>query len=270
MTKDQHNTIRQCNFKSYLFRSEQARILFIELREKNSCISPIHIIHPLIAKEVLNQLSQNRPQSDIVNDLLDEKVLLQHRFGRDDFIKFIRDLFLMRDRKSRVEHNPEKAIKLLQTAYKQFDKDAFFAQQLARLHYMHEKFEEAKSWAETARRQLPGNSFILHTEGQVYKRWFNLLLNRKKNDLTPEDVIKLIELIAENAAKNERDSMNDSAFFGEVDVGCQLLQMLSSQLVFSKNREKENMELLKYLLTDYIPEEIEKPWFEYHSRLKGL
>ncbi|XP_073516442.1 sterile alpha motif domain-containing protein 9-like [Phyllobates terribilis] len=296
MTKDQHNAILQCNFKSYLFRSEQARLLFIELREKNSCISIIHIIHPLIAKEVLNQLSSIRPQSDIANDLLDEKVLLQHRFGRDDFIKFIRDLFLLRYRKSRgdsvdtffspmiehvceVEQNPEKAIKLLEAAYKQFDKDAFFAQQLARLHYMHEKFEEAKSWAETARCQLPGNSFILHTEGQVYKRWFNLALDRKKNDLTPEDVIELIEhslksmecfRAAENAAKTEMDSMNDSAFFGEVDVGCRLLQMLSSQLVFSKNRGEENMELLKYLLTDYIPAEIEKPWFQYHSRLKGL
>ncbi|XP_075207627.1 sterile alpha motif domain-containing protein 9-like [Anomaloglossus baeobatrachus] len=296
MTKDQHNTIRQCNFKSYLNKSEQARLLFIELREKNSCISSIHIIHPLIAKELLNQLSEIRPQSDIANDLLDEKVLLQHRFGRDEFIKFIRDLFLLRYRKSRgdsvdtffspmiehvceVEQNPEKAIKLLKAAYEQFDKDAFFAQQLARLHYMHEKFEEAQTWAETARRQLPTHSFILHTEGQVHKRWFNVHLERKKNDLTREDVIDLIERslksmecfrAAERAAKAETDSMNDSAFFGEVDVGCRLLQMLSSQLVFSKNRGEENTELLKYLLTDYIPEEIEKPWFKFHSRLKGL
>ncbi|XP_056407908.1 sterile alpha motif domain-containing protein 9-like [Hyla sarda] len=296
MTKDKHNEIRKYNFKSYLFRSEQARLLFIELREKNTWISSIHIIHPLIAKEVLNQLSKNRPQSEIAKDLLKEDVLLKHRFGRDDFIKFIRDLFLLRYRKSRgdsvdtffspmiehvceEEHDTEKAISLLKAAYERFDKDPFVAQQLARLHYMHEKFEEARKWAETAKSLLPDNSFILHTEGQVYKKWFNVLFDRKKNDLTPENVIELIELslksmecfrAAEKAAKSETDMMNDSAYFGEVDVGCRLLQMLSSQPVFSKNRGKENTKLLNYLLTDYIPPEIEKPWIKFHSHLKGL
>ncbi|KAM3920832.1 sterile alpha motif domain-containing protein 9-like isoform 1-T2 [Leptodactylus fuscus] len=296
MTKDEHKTIRQHNFKSYLFRSEQARILFIELREENTCISSIRFIHPLIAKEVLNQLSEIHPQSEIAKDLLEEKVLLQHRFGRDDFIKFIRNLFLLRYWKRRgdsvdtffspmiehvceMEHNTEKAIKLLKAAYERFDKDPFFAQQLARLHYMHEKFEEARIWAETAKSHLPHNSFILHTEGQVYKKWFNVLFDKKKNDLTPENVTELIELslksmecfrAAENAARNEMDSMNDSAFFGEVDVGCRLLQMLSSRPVFSENRGEENIELMKYLLTDYIPAEIEKSWFKFHSRLKGL
>ncbi|XP_069809138.1 sterile alpha motif domain-containing protein 9-like isoform X1 [Dendropsophus ebraccatus] len=299
LTKDQHNKMREYNFKSYLFKSEQARLLLIELRDKNTCISTIKIIHPLVAKEVLNQLLEDRPQSEIAKDLLEEKVLLQHRFGREEFIKFIRDLFFLRYRKSRgdsvdtffspmiehvckVEHDVEKAVQLLKAAYVQFDKNPFFAQQLARLHYMHDKFEEARTWAETAKSRLPSNSCILDTEGQVYRKWFNVLLDRKdrkKNELTPEDVIKLIELslksmecfrAAEKAAKSEPDSMNNSAYFGEIDVGCRLLKLLSSQPVFSKNNVKENTKLLKYLLTDYIPTEIEKPWTKFHSLLKGL
>ncbi|KAM4691159.1 sterile alpha motif domain-containing protein 9-like [Rhinophrynus dorsalis] len=293
-TKDQHNRVRQCNFKSYL--SEQARLLFIELRESTTWITSIHIIHPLVAKEVLNQLSGRRPQSEIARDLLEEKVLLQHRFGRDEFIKLIRDLFLRRHRKSRgdnvdsffspliehvcaVEKDIEKAISLLKAAYERFDKDPFFAQQLARLHYKNEKFEDAKQWAEIAKSQLPDDSFILDTEGQVYKKWFNVTLDKKKTELSPAEVIELIELglksmecfrAAEKAAKSEMDNMNNSGYFGEVDVGCRLLQMLSSHAVFSKNEGGQSTELLDYLLTDYIPKEIEKPWFKLHGRLKGL
>ncbi|XP_063816974.1 sterile alpha motif domain-containing protein 9-like isoform X2 [Pseudophryne corroboree] len=294
--KNDHRTLRQCNFKSYLFKSSQARLLFIELREKNTWISSIHIIHPIVAKEVLNQLAGIRSQSDIANDLLEEKVLFQHRFGRDEFIRSIRDLFLRRNRKSRgdsddtffsplIEHvckkekDKEKAVLLLKAAYERFDKNPFLAQQLARLYYTHEKFEDAKKWAEIAKSHLSDNSFILDTEGQVYKKQFNVLLDKKQHDFTPEEVIKLIDIAlksmecfraAEKAAKSEVDSMNNSGYLGEVDVGCRLLQMLSSQPVFSKNSGTEHTELLNYLLTDYIPEDIKEPWFKLHGRLKGL
>ncbi|KAM8945731.1 sterile alpha motif domain-containing protein 9-like [Pelodytes ibericus] len=293
-TKDQHSRLRQCNFQSCL--SVQAKLLFIELRETTTWINSIHIIHPLVAKEVLNQLSGKRPQSEIARDLLEEKVLLQHRFGRDEFIKFIRDLFIRRHRKSRgdnvdsffspliehvsaVEKDIEKAIKLLISAYERFDKDPFFAQQLARLHYTYEKFEDAKKWAGIAKSHLPDVSVILDTEGQVYKKWFNVILDKKKNDQTPEEFIEIIEFglksmecfrAAEKAAKSEMDSMNNSGYFGEVDVGCRLLQMLSSHAAFSKDKGKESIELLDYLLTDYIPDEIKEPWFKLHGRLKGL
>ncbi|KAM4664285.1 sterile alpha motif domain-containing protein 9-like isoform 1-T2 [Discoglossus pictus] len=292
-TKDENIKLRQCNFKSSL--SEQAKLLFIELRESTTYITSIHIIHPLVAKEVLNQLSGTRPQSEIARDLLEEKVLLQHRFGRDEFIRFIRDLFLRRHRKSRgdnvdsffspliehiceVEKDRDKAIHLLKTAFEKFDKDPFFAQQLARLYYRHEQFEDAKKWAEIAKSQLPYNSMILDTEGQVYKKWFNVIMD-KKTDLTPDKVINLIETglkaiecfrTVQRVAKSEMDSINNTGYIGEIDVGCRLLQMLSNQVFFAKSKDGESTELLKYLLTDYIPKDIELPWFNLHGRLKGL
>ncbi|XP_069511086.1 sterile alpha motif domain-containing protein 9-like isoform X2 [Ambystoma mexicanum] len=293
-TDDYRNRMRQYNFRACL--SEQAKLLFIEITETTTWISSIHIIHPLVAKEILQQLSGNRPQSQIAADLLEERVLLEHRFGKDDFLKFIRDLFLRRYKKSRgdsvdsffsplivhicdVERNCEKAIDLLKAAYERFGKDPFFAQQLARLNYSYEKFEDAKKWAELAKLHSPDDLYILHTEGQVYKKWFNVLMDKKRNEHTPAEVFTLIELAikamecfraSENAAKSDLDSMNNSAYFSEADVGCRLLQLLSTVEGFQSNKESENVKLVHYLLTDYIPEEILKPWYKFHSHLKGL
>ncbi|XP_061471492.1 sterile alpha motif domain-containing protein 9-like isoform X2 [Rhineura floridana] len=285
--------MRQYDFISHL--SEQARLIFIELRETTTYISSIQIIHYVVAKEILNQLSGCRTQSEIAMDLLQEKVFLHHRFGREEFTKFFRDLFIRRDKKSRgdntdslfspfIEHvcrfeNPEKAIDILKHAYECLGKDAFFAQQLARLHYNYEKFEDATYWAEVAKSHLPNDSFILDTEGQVYRKWFSFRMDKKTDEDTPEDIIQIIELAlkamkcfrgAQQAAKSERDSMNNSGYFGEVEVGCRLLKLLSTLDVFPKNSKGEHPELVQYLITDYIPDDIKKPWGKLHSRLKGL
>nr|XP_056705123.1 sterile alpha motif domain-containing protein 9-like [Euleptes europaea] len=289
----QERSIREYDFISHL--SEQARLIFIELRETTTYISSIQIIHHLVAKEILNQLSGDRPQSEIATDLLQEKALLGHRFGREEFIKFIRDLFIRRDKKSRgdnadslfspfIEHvcnteNPEKAIEVLKNAYECLGKDAFFAQQLARLHYVYDKYEDAKYWAETAKSHLPNDSFILDTEGQVYRKWFNFRVDNRKDEESHEDIIQMIVIAlkamkcfrsAQQAAKSEQDSMNNSGYFGEVEVGCRLLKLLSSLEVFPKNARGEYPKLVQYLLTDYIPDDIQKPWGKLHSQLKGL
>ncbi|XP_042308831.1 sterile alpha motif domain-containing protein 9-like [Sceloporus undulatus] len=286
-------TVRQYDFISNL--SEQARLIFIELRETTTYISSIRIIHHLVAKEILNQLSGSQTQSEIAMEFLQEKAFLQHRFGREEFIKFIRDLFIRRDKKSRgdntdslfspfIEHvcnteNPEKAIEVLKYAYECLGKDAFFAQQLARLHYVYEKFEDAKLWAEVAKSRLPNDSFILDTEGQVYRKWFSFRVDKKSDEDTPEDTIQIIEIAlkamkcfraTQQAAKSEKDTMNNSGYFGEVEVGCRLLKLLSTLDVFPKDTKGEHPELVQYLLTDYIPEDIKKPWGKLHSRLKGL
>ncbi|XP_041077540.1 sterile alpha motif domain-containing protein 9-like [Polyodon spathula] len=289
----QNDKVRQHHFESQL--SEQARLVFVHLTENPTYISSIRIIHPLVAKEILHQLSSNKQQSAIAMDLLQEKLLFEHRFGRDDFMKFIRNLFIRRYKRSKgdntdsffsplIEHvcdeeeNPTKAMALLKVAYTSFGKDPFFAQQLARLHYTHEKFEEAKHWAEVAKSHLPHDSFILHTEGQVYKKWFNVKYDLLvKEEATAENTVEIIGIAlkatecfraSEKEAKSEGDFINNSAYFGEIDVGCRLLQLISSVNVFSN--ESGHSELLHYLLTDHIPEEVKKPWHKLHSRLKGL
>ncbi|KFO92582.1 Sterile alpha motif domain-containing protein 9-like, partial [Buceros rhinoceros silvestris] len=170
---------RAYDFKNHL--SEQARMIFIELRDSTTYISSVQIIHCLVAREILHQLSGNEPQSQLAMTLLKEKTL----FGQDEFIKFIRDLFIRRGKRSRgdrtdtlfspfIEHvceaeDCEKAIAVLKAAYELLGKDPFFAQQLARLHYNNEKFPDAEYWAGVAKSHLPNDSYILDTEGQVYR-----------------------------------------------------------------------------------------------------
>ncbi|PIO28216.1 hypothetical protein AB205_0046770 [Aquarana catesbeiana] len=220
------SSLRQYNFNKCL--NEQARLIFIERVDPATSINCIHIIHSRVAEEILKQLPEY-PQSQIATDLLQENVLFLHRFGRDEFLGFVKDLLFRRRKISRgdgvdsymspliehvcnVEKQQEKAIKLLEEAYDRFDKHPLLAQQLARLYYKYDKYEEAKHWAEIAKSQLPKDSFILDTEGQL----------------------------------------------------------LSTLEIFPQNKNGESYELVQYLLTDYIPETIKKPWSKYHSHLKGL
>ncbi|XP_064532434.1 sterile alpha motif domain-containing protein 9-like [Pseudopipra pipra] len=287
------STSRVYDFKHRL--SEQARMIFIELRESTSYISSVRIIHCLVAKEILHQLSGNESQSQLAMNLIQEKTLFENRFGREEFIKFIKHLFIRRDKRSRgdntdtlfspfIEHvceaeDCEKAIAVLKAAYELLGKDPFFAQQVARLNYINEKFEDAKHWAEVAKGHLPDDSFILDTEGQVYRKWFSFTVDKMTEEDTPEMVIKKIEIAlkamkcfraAQQAAKAEREIMNNAGFHGEVEVGCRLLRFLSTVPVFRRSPEGEYTELVKYLTTDYIPEEIKRTWGRLHSRLKGL
>ncbi|XP_075128130.1 sterile alpha motif domain-containing protein 9-like, partial [Leptodactylus fuscus] len=288
-----HSDLRQYNFNNCL--SEQAKLIFIERVDPITSITCIHIIHPYVAEEILKQLPDN-PQSQIAMALLQEDVLFQHRFGRDEFLGFVRDLIFRRRKISRgdsvdsflspfIEHvcetekNQDKAINLLKVAYERFDKDPFLAQQLARLHYKYEKFEDAIQWAETAKAQLPNDSFILDTEGQVYKKRFGFLLDKSNNAVSLQDVPELIEhalkamqcfRAAQKASKAETETMNNAGYIGEVDVGCRLLKLLSTLEIFPQNENGKSHELLRYLLTDHIPEVIKKPWSKFHNHIKGL
>lgn len=288
---------RQHKFETSL--SDQAKLVLLHLKDEKTHIESIRIIHPLVAKEILQQLLEsNQTQSGLAMSLLCEEVLFEHRFGRDEYLSFLRHLFLRRSRISKgdkydsffsplieyvceIEKSPNKAIELLKEAFQRFHQDPFFAQQLARLHYTYEKFEEAKHWAETAAKQLPNNSYILDTKGQVYRKWFQAKCKTIENDnvsKTPqstadavETALKAIECFqeCERATVADMEDVNSSGFFSEVEVGCNLLKLISSLQVFS-NRTNGHSECMKYLLTDYIPEELESAWEPFHSRLKKL
>nr|XP_046271892.1 sterile alpha motif domain-containing protein 9-like [Scatophagus argus] len=279
--------------------SPQAKLVFLHLRDDKTHIDSIRIIHPLVAKEILKQLLGNQQtQSSLAMDLLCENVLFKHRFGRDEYLSFLRALFIRRSKISKgdkhdsffspliehvrkIEQNPEKAIELLTEAFQRFHRDPFFAQQLARLHYTCEKFEEAKDWAETAAKQLPNNSYILDTKGQVYRKWFQAKCKTIDNDNVPktaqntadavETALKALECFqeCEKAADADMENVNNSGFFSEVEVGCSMLKLISSLDVFA-SRTHGHSECMKYLLTDYIPEEIKDAWEPFHDRLKKL
>ncbi|XP_029627214.1 sterile alpha motif domain-containing protein 9-like [Salmo trutta] len=296
-------TIHMDRFRQHTFErslSEPAKLVFIHLRDDRTYIESIRIIHPFVAKEILQQLLGDHQQGQgtqgrLAMDLLHEDVLFEHRFGKEDYLRFLRDLFMKRCRISKgdesdsffsplIEHvskneGPDKAIELLREAYKRFNKDPFFAQQLARLNYRHNKFEEAEHWAEIAGKKMPNNSYILNTKGQVYRSWFNAKCKAIENvPKTVENTADAVETAlkamecfqdCEQAAIADHNSMNNSGFFAAVEVGFSLLKLISSLRVFS-NKAHGHSESLKYLLTDYVPEEVKEPWEHFHSKLKNL
>ncbi|XP_033999463.1 sterile alpha motif domain-containing protein 9-like [Trematomus bernacchii] len=272
--------------------SDEARIIFIHLNDESSThISSIRIIHRKLAEELLTQLSANVPQSDIAMDLITDKVLMNHTIARDELLKFIRDLLIKRSKKSRgdsvdtalsplIEHisneegGVQKAVDLMKAAYLALGQDAYVAHQLARLLYTKFRFEEALEWAEEAKSLLPLDPVILDTLGQVYKRWFYHLVDTCRTP-SPESDIKIIStalkgISAFRASEKSltKEAVNRCSYYGEVDVGCRLLKFLSEVNVFSNNTGKS--ELMQYLLTDYIPEDVKKTWQGFHPQLKGL
>ncbi|XP_055005600.1 LOW QUALITY PROTEIN: sterile alpha motif domain-containing protein 9-like [Boleophthalmus pectinirostris] len=273
--------------------SEEAKLLFVDLRDNTTHFSSIRIIHKLVAEELLKQLSKDLPQSAIAKALIQNNVLINHRFGRDEFLKFIKALVIRRNKKSRgdsedtafsplTEHititeGLQKAIELLTNAYNSLGKDGIVAQQLARLLYTNQKFEEALEWAEKAKSFLPSDTFVLDTLGQVYKRWFYHLFDSVEEELlSPERGVEIISTAlkaisafrdSEKTPKKDTVSLN-SSYFGEVDVGCRLLKFLTKVDIFAITTGKSL--LLNYLLTEYIPETVKKPWQKFHSLLKGL
>nr|XP_040046902.1 LOW QUALITY PROTEIN: sterile alpha motif domain-containing protein 9-like [Gasterosteus aculeatus aculeatus] len=295
-------TVRWEMFRQHEFEEslgDRGKLVFLHLRDEKTHIESIRIIHPLIAEEILKQhLGNQQTRSSLAMDLLRDDVHLRERFGREEYHSFLKALFIRRARISKgdtydsffsplVEHvnekekSPEKAIDLLKEAFERFNKDSFFAQQLARLHYTYEKFEEAKYWAETAAKKQPNNSYILDTKGQVYKKWFQAKCKAIENDNVPktaqniadavETALKALDCFqeCEKAADADMDNSNSSGYFSEVEVGCSLLKLISSSQVFS-NRTNGHSECMKYLLTEYIPEEVEDAWEPFHGRLKKL
>ncbi|XP_056263731.1 sterile alpha motif domain-containing protein 9-like [Pseudoliparis swirei] len=289
---------RQHEFEKSL--GDQAKLIFLHLRDDKTHIKSIRIIHPLVAKEILEQLlGDKQTQSSLAMSLLCNTVLFEHRFGRAEYLSFLKALLITRSRISKgdkydsffsplivhvreKEKSPDKAIELLTKAFQCFHNDPFFAQQLARLHYTDEKFEEAKYWAETAAQQLPKNSYILDTKGQVYKKWFEAKCKAIENDRvqkTPENIadavataLKALECFqeCEKAAEADPERNNSSGFFSEVEVGCSVLKLISSSEVFA-NRANGHSECMKYLSTpEYIPEEVENAWAPFHDGLKKL
>uniref|UniRef100_A0A3B4YUK8 SAM domain-containing protein n=1 Tax=Seriola lalandi dorsalis TaxID=1841481 RepID=A0A3B4YUK8_SERLL len=274
--------------------SDEAKLIFIHLKQDSTHISSIRIIHPLVAKEVLSQLSAKLPQSDIAMDLINDKVLINHRFDRDEFLKFIAALFIRRRKMSRgdpkdtafsplIEHvsteggGVQKAVDLMKAAYIALGKHAYVAQQLARLLYTNLRFKEALEWAEEAKSLLPHDIIVLDTLGQVYKKWFYHLYDTcEEKQPSPERGIEIISTAlqgisafraSEKTPTKDTVSLNYS-YYGEVDVGCRLLSFLSAVDVFSSDTGKS--ELMQYLLTDYIPAEVKTPWQRFHLQLKGL
>ncbi|XP_038633810.1 sterile alpha motif domain-containing protein 9-like [Scyliorhinus canicula] len=254
--------------------------------EPSAGIQCVRMIHCKVAEQVLEQMKG--PQSQTVTHLLHRNEFFKY-YSSAQVVKFVKQLFIKRKGntgrvkmfspliKHICEHeNENKAEGVLEKACKCFDKDAFVAQQFARFLYLQKKFEKAETWVKIADSLQPSNSYILHTQGQIYKKWlYDLRLPDRQQP--PQEFSKAIKLAlkaidafqsSQEASKSESD-WNNAGYFGEVVVACYLVQFMSSLDIF-KSINGCHINLIKYLLTGWIPEQITIAWAEFHVELKGL
>ncbi|XP_072098436.1 sterile alpha motif domain-containing protein 9-like [Mobula birostris] len=266
-----------------------AACLFEELTE----ISSVRIVHCKVAEEILNQMTCSQSQSRTAARLLEESTFTKH-YAAIKVDGFIRHLFVQRkDHMERaklsfssfithVSQNESKmaAIEILIKACKCFNEDAFVIQQLVRFLCKEKKFEQAENWVERARNLAPSNSYILHTEGEMYNKWlrseFSIPYLTKQNR-PPCVFSKAIKmgLKAIDAFQNSQEASklenewNNAGCFGEIDVGCYIVNFMSELDIF-KYRNGCYMNLVKYLLTDWIPEGMDDTLGGLHEKLKML
>ncbi|XP_072339862.1 sterile alpha motif domain-containing protein 9-like [Scyliorhinus torazame] len=245
----------------------------------------IRIIHCKVAEQVLEQMKG--PQSQIVVHLLHINEFFKYH-SSPQVVKFVKQLFIKRKYTTDgvkpfsplIEHickteNRNEAEGVLGKACKCFDKDAVVAQQFARFLCLLKKFDKAETWVKKAHSLQPSNSYILHTQGQIYKNWMHSL--GMPGGQHPQEFSKAIKLAlkaidafqrSQEASKSECD-WNNAGYFGEVVIACYLVQFMSSLDIF-KSINGCHINLLKYLLTGWIPEQINTAWAEFHVELKGL
>uniref|UniRef100_A0A672H725 Zmp:0000000735 n=1 Tax=Salarias fasciatus TaxID=181472 RepID=A0A672H725_SALFA len=287
-------------FRQHLFEkslSEQAKLVFLHLRDDKTHIESIKIIHPLVAKEILQQLlGPQQTHNSLAFDLLHENVLFEHRFGRDDYLSFLRQLFLRRFKISKGDkysffspfmihvlenenRKPDEAIEFLRKAFQKVHDDPFLLQELLLCLQLFRKcFQIVMQWITelTDIGSFSGSTVTdriffridieqkIKTKNKTKKKLFRL-------ERCGESTLKALKCFqeCETAANKEMDNLNSYGFFAEVEVGYSLLKLISSLQVFA-NKGNGHSECMKYLVTDYIPEEVKDAWEPFHDQLKNL
>ncbi|XP_059804241.1 sterile alpha motif domain-containing protein 9-like isoform X2 [Hypanus sabinus] len=283
----QRECAQHITFQSML--NGMANYLLEELTE----ISSVRIVHCKVAEEILKQMTCSQSQSKTAAKLLEESTFTKH-YAAVKVDGFIRHLFVQRkDHMYRAKlsfssfithisqiESKNAAIDILIKACKRFDEDAFVIQQLVRFLCKEKKFEQAEKWVEKARNLAPSNSYILHTEGEMYNKWIRskftipYLTEQNRSPCIFSKAIKM-GLKAIDAFQNSQEASklenewNNAGCFGEIDVGCYIVNCMSELDIF-KYKNGCYMNLVKYLLTDWIPEGLDNILGGLHEKLKML
>ncbi|GAB1290522.1 Sterile alpha motif domain-containing protein 9-like [Apodemus speciosus] len=246
----------------------------------------IRIIHPLIATHCLEELemSYRMDKCQIALNMLEESIFYDSGIGRDKFKHDVQTLLLTRQRKEHgaesdtlfspfiEELQNEQTEKVLIAGSDRFPQNAFICQALARHFYLKEKnFSTALVWANLAKRKASKNSYISDTLGQVYKSEIRQWLGKNNKCISVADLTHFLE-VAEKASKAFKDSQeqtdskdyetdawsprksqrrydtyNTAGFFGEIEVGLDIIQVLQLTPLFHKENEMSKESMAQFL-----------------------
>ena len=255
--------------------SSEIRILINESMA-SSCgyINSIRITHPLLSKVILQLLCTKNDTYSLSNVALD---FLSHKefFSNGGFVavrklqQIVTNVLIHRSLlpsgKREKQFAPliqaiiedESYDNAAQVLIRGFDiiKDAFIAQQLARLYILAKNWKEALIYIQKATKINPHSSYLWDTYGRIYQQQALELSKEWSLTLSPisaENCLVIIEIVA-NAVRmfrkvqeiNEKDTCdNDAGYYGEIGSVITLFECLKCIDVLKKEDH------LKRFLTD--------------------
>uniref|UniRef100_A0A4W4HI43 SAM domain-containing protein n=1 Tax=Electrophorus electricus TaxID=8005 RepID=A0A4W4HI43_ELEEL len=230
--------------------------------------SAIRILHHDIACACLDELdlTYNIKRSDITMDLLHCNLFFKTALGKDALTLSIQRMLIERQRNVdndrgtqfsplietiHTDEGRQKVQEIFTKALRRYETSASIPQALARYLYLYSRdFSQALEWAEIAR-QITENCFTVDTIGQIHKNHLKYEIQRDKEQETPENLDRYIELAkkainafqkAQKLAKTEYNlyedynltqTYNQYADMGLIEVVLTVLDIISSLPLFN-------------------------------------
>lgn len=284
--------LRKYKYGWYQELSPTVQILLIVEEKNHKNGSQIRMAHPVLAKEVLNQIrkSANATIGDITEEFLESSLLKSNTHGKFVLEEITKEMLKKR---KKLEHRDQltyfsplildilnedgqnKAIELLIKGFDFFKSDHVIAQTIARLYARNKEFDQAEKWARDAvMLAVPsGKSYCIHTLGSVLKEKFVAITN-KLGKVEPSNAKTYLELAIEalaNFLKAQigRVSFTASQVLYPFNDTINIINKITNFL--TKNVQvPPDFDWKKYLSDPYyIPHELNE-WRDLHEHLKNL
>ncbi|XP_022081709.1 sterile alpha motif domain-containing protein 9-like [Acanthaster planci] len=259
----------------------------------------LRIFHESIAKEALEQIKVKTNQSlaEVAREFLNCELFKSWSYSKQTLVKATHDL-LVRRKKIRYgddtetdyaviiqdvleKHGPQDAIEILKIGFEKL-KDAFVAQQLARLCLKENSIEMAHVYAGEAVELEPQNCYFWDTKGRIYKtEMFDVVSKRMEEQQVVDDTEckKLLSLAyhAMDAFHKSYDVSKEgreieyTGLYEEVHVAFRLLEVIYT-CVEPFRTKRGHQYLQEYLLQLIRPSDPSYPKLsDYcHSRIMTL
>jgi tetratricopeptide (TPR) repeat protein len=249
-------------------------------------IHSLHIINPLLSKEILLELTvrgacfESEALSDVAINFMNRKDIFSVKsIARENLLRIVKDVLKKRGEElsgALADFSPliqevvdkeskEKAAVVLETGFV-LTNDPFVAQQLARVLYMSSNWEKAKDFIKRAITLKPDNSYLWDTYGRIYEQQLIEESEKLENDsmkyIVVDESIRIIQMgikgmqifrqVQSISEKEKTSCPNNSGFFGELQMIIPLLRCLNYVDAFQGEDE-----LIRFLRDPtYIPADL--------------
>ena len=278
------------------------KLLLVEdfISDIDGCCKGLKIVHLKVAQEVLAQCSEmlNQTPADMFLELLEKSQILDtlsyskgyiqrvcrdlmvHRLRKEDgheedskFAPFIEEVF---------KEDRDKAIKMLDVGVKKF-KDAFVAQQKARLHSIYERdWVRAEEAIDAALKLRRDNSYLYDTKGIILREKMSEFdPPHSEKELSDDEMTELLATFTSSCdafqeaqqVMEKEATPNYAVFMSEVSSIFRFLDIVRKRVQPFCQGNHGLREFRKYLIDGKLPRDLIIPSLtntENHDALKNL